>query len=154
MGGHSSGGLFPGTSGERATSDQAAHEGLSDSGRALVAEAQSKGVKISPEKVVGIAKDPNGKIVWIETGHGGDKGSGLAHIIEDHGKQFNRKGVSNTELPRYLLQAVCTGKVVGRQGTRKVYEFNYNGSRHRVAITVSNNGYIVGANPRSFPKEN
>ena len=108
---------------------------------------------ISPDKVVSITKDPDGKIVWLETGSGGSRGSGLAHIIEEHGKQFNGRGISNSELPEYLLQAVHTGKVVGMQGSRPIYEFTYNGTRQRVAITVSDNGYIVGANPRSLPKE-
>ncbi|MBQ9068235.1 MAG: hypothetical protein IJ131_04110 [Eggerthellaceae bacterium] len=120
----------------------------------MVSEAQSSGIKITPEEVVGITKDADGKIVWIETGHGGGGGSGIAHIIEAHGRQFNGKGISNAEIPRYLIQAVRTGRVVGSQGTRKIYEFTYNGTLHRVAITVSSNGYIVGANPRSLPKEN
>ena len=153
MGGHSSGGLFPGASGggsSGAGSAQSVPLGLAGS---LISEAQGQGLSISPGNVVGITKDPDGKIVWLETGSGGSRGSGLAHIIEEHGKQFNGRGISNSELPGYLLQAIHTGKVVGMQGSRPIYEFTYNGTRQRVAITVSDNGYIVGANPRSLPKE-
>ncbi len=46
--------LFSGTSGE---------------GKALIAEVEASGEKISPEKVVMITRDPNGKIVWLETGN-------------------------------------------------------------------------------------
>ena len=50
----------------------------------------------------------------------------------------------------HLVARVCSSRM---QGSRPIYEFTYNGTRQRVAITVSNNGYIVGANPRSLPKE-
>ena len=156
MGGHSSGGLFPGAAGSAGGGASAAGSGGSptgESGAALIAEAQARGLSISPDEVVGITKDPDGKIVWLETGRGGSGGSGLAHIIEEHGKQFNGKGISNSEIPGYLLEAVSAGEIVGTQGTRPIYEFTYNGTRQRVAITVSENGYIVGANPRSMPKE-
>lgn len=153
MGGHSSGGLFPGASGGRTSGAGSANETQTASKESLIAEAQSQGLNISPDKVVGITKDPDGKIVWLEIGRGGERGSGLAHIIEEHSEQFNARGISNSELPEYLLQAVSTGKIVGNQGTRPIYEFTYNGTRQRVAITVSDNGYIVGANPRSLPKE-
>lgn len=153
MGGHSSGGLFPGTSGSGAPNANPTKPSSSGTRSALIAEAQALGLSISPDKVVGITKDPSGKIVWLERGRGGSGGSGLAHIIEQHGKQFNGRGIGDLELPSYLLQAVRTGTIVGMQGSRPIYEFTYNGARQRVAITVSDNGYIVGANPRSMPKE-
>lgn len=153
MGGHSSGGLFPGISGCGASNAGPAKPSSSGTRSALIAETQAQGLSISPDKVVGITKDPSGKIVWLERGRGGSGGSGLEHIIEQHGKQFNGRGISNSELPGYLLRAVSTGTIVGMQGSRPIYEFTYNGVRHRVAITVSENGYIVGANPRSLPKE-
>ena len=153
MGGHSSGGLFPGAAGGGAAGADSAQSAPPGSAGSLISEAQGQGLSISPDKVVGITKGPDGKIVWLETGNGGSRGSGLAHIIEEHGKQFNGRGISNSELSGYLLRAVHTGKIVGMQGSRPIYEFTYNGTRQRVAITVSNNGYIVGANPRSLPKE-
>ncbi len=154
MGGHSSGGLFPGTSGSRSSVGGPPQSAPSGSAAALISEAQARGLSISPDKVVGITRNPEGKLVWLEAGNGGIGGSGLAHIIEEHGRQFNGQGIGNSEIPGYLLQAVQTGKVVGMQGSRPIYEFTYNGTRRRVAITVSDNGYIVGANPRSLPKEN
>jgi filamentous hemagglutinin len=127
--------LFSGTSGE---------------GKALIDEVVSNGDKISPEKVVMITRDPSGKIVWLETGN---ESSGLQHIINEHGHQFNGKGISNEDIPDYVLEAVYQGNVVGTQGKRNprtIYEFTYNGEKQRIAVQVSKNGYIVGANPKSI----
>ena len=49
------------------------------------------------------------------------------------------------------MNALENGKIVGYQGRgtgRHIYEFTYNGEIHKVAITVGNNGFIVGANPK------
>lgn len=97
-----------------------------------------------------ITKDPTGKIVWLETGN---DLSGLKHIINEHGHEFNGKGISNDDIPDYVLEAVYQGHVVGTQGKcnpRTIYEFTYNGKRQRIAVQVGSNGYIVGANPRNM----
>lgn len=118
-------------------------------GKALIAEVQRNGEKISPEKVVLITRDPYGKIIWLETGN---EKSGLQHIIQNHGSEFNEKGIKNDDIPDYVLEAVYQGHIVGTQGKRNprtIYEFKYYGVRHRIAIQVSTNGYIVGANLKS-----
>lgn len=122
----------------------------SGAGKALINEVITTGGKITPNDVVMITRDPNGKIVWLEKGN--DK-SGLQHIIVEHGNQFNSKGITNEDIPDYILEAVYQGKIVGQQGKRNprtVYEFTYNGEKHRIAVQVSTNGYIVGANPKSL----
>ena len=127
--------LFTGTSGE---------------GKALIDEVVASGEKISPEKVVMITRDPYGKIVWLEQGN---SSSGLEHIIDRHGHEFNGKGISNSDIPDYVLEAVYQGNIVGTQGKRNprtIYEFTYNGQKQQIAVQVSSNGYIVGANPRSM----
>ena len=40
------------------------------------------------------------------------------------------------------------------ENSRSVYALTYKEPRRRLAITASDNGYAVGANPRSLPKEN
>lgn len=118
--------LFSGTSGE---------------GRALIDEVIANGDKISPNKVVMITRDPSDKIVWLETGN---DASGLQHIIKEHGSQFNGKGISNENIPNYVLEAVYQGNIVGTQGKksppRTVYEFTYNGKNNvlpfKLAIMV------------------
>ena len=127
--------LFSGTSGE---------------GKALIEEVLANGEKISPEKVVMITRDPTGKIVWLETGNAK---SGLEHIIDKHGHEFNGRGIANDDIPDYVLEAVYQGNVVGTQGKRNprtIYEFVYNGQKQRIAVQVGSNGYIVGANLKSL----
>ena len=53
------------------------------------------------------------------------------------------------------MMAIKYGKIVEKQGRhgRPIYEFKYEGKIRRIAITVGDNGYIVGANPVSLPKE-
>ena len=73
----------------------------------------------------------------------------LQKHFNEHGHEFNGKGISNDDIPGYVLEAVYQGKIVGTQGKRSpraVYEFTYNGEIHRIAVQVSDNGYIVGAN--------
>ncbi len=127
--------LFSGTSGE---------------GQALIDEVISNGDKISSDKVVMITRDLNGRIVWLEEGN---NNSGLQHIINEHGREFNGRGISNENIPNYVLEAVYQGNIVGTQGKRNprtVYEFVYNGVTQRIAVQVGSNGYIVGANPKSM----
>ncbi|WP_220094767.1 hypothetical protein [Pantoea dispersa] len=53
------------------------------------------------------------------------------------------------------MKAVTDGKVVGYQGSgigRPIYETMINGKKYNIAITVGNNGYIVGANLRGSVK--
>ena len=126
--------LFPNTSG---------------AGRSLIDEVIANGEKISPDEVLLITEDPQGKIVWLETGN---SSSGFQHIIEKHGSQFNSRGISDKDIPDYILEAVYQGSIVGTRGKkdpRTIYEFVYNGKKRRIAIQVSENGYIVGANPKS-----
>jgi filamentous hemagglutinin len=130
--------------------------GTAGNNAALIMQVEQAGEKISREDVVGITKDSAGKIVWLEKGHLGAHASGLAHVIEEHGSQFNGKGIRNAEIPQYLLTAVKYGEIVGYQGRgngRPIYEFKYEGKTHRVAITIGSNGYIVGANPQKVTED-
>lgn len=60
----------------------------------------------------------------------GDSSSGLQHIINRHGHEFNGRGISNDDIPNYVLEAVYQGNFVGTQGKRTpprtIYEFTYN----------------------------
>ena len=115
--------------------------------RTLMDELAAQGEKFSPKKIVGITKDPSGKIVWIEEGN---SKSGLEHIVNEQVKQFNGQGISTD----YILEAVHQGKIDGTQGSgprpRTVYEVIYEGEPHHIAVQISDNGYIVSANPKSM----
>jgi hypothetical protein len=113
----------------------------------LVKELERKGVKFDRDKLVDIYRLPNGKIAFLEEGN---EKAGLAHIIKQHGDDFARRGVSEEEVPDLIRKALTEGKQVGMQGTkgtRPIYEVEFNGQKHKVAITVGSNGFIVGANP-------
>lgn len=129
--------------------------GTSGEGRQLIDEVIVSGWKISPEKVVGITRDPNDKIIWLETGN---ESSGLEHIIIEHKSDFNDIGITQDVISNFVLEAVHQGKIIGTQGKgknpRAIYEVEYNGNMYKIAIQVGSNGYIVGANPKSIKRRN
>lgn len=111
-------------------------------------ELANSGVKYNPEDIVAITKTADGKLVWLENG---TDTAGLNHIITEHADDFLNKGITQEQIPDYVMNALENGKIVGYQGRgtgRPIYEFTYNGEIHKVAITVGNNGFIVGANPK------
>ena len=114
---------------------------------ALVSELVASGEKCTPSKIIGITRDPSGKIIWLEEGN---SKSGMKHISNRHLSEFNKQGVSAKELSTYIMEAITQGNIVGRQGTRSVYEFKYEGKLHRIAIEIGSNGYVVSANPKSM----
>ena len=114
----------------------------------LLDELANSGVKYNPEDIVAITKTADGKLVWLENG---TDTVGLNHIITEHADDFLNKGITQEQIPDYVMNALENGKIVGYQGRgtgRPIYEFTYNGEIHKVAITVGNNGFIVGANPK------
>jgi hypothetical protein len=128
---------------------------MNDDKAALFAALCQAGIKHSPEKVVRIAKQADGKIVFLEKGKAGRGGRGLAHILEKHQEDFARRGISENEIPDAVMAAVTRGKFIGYQGTieprREIYEVIFNGQTQYIAVTIGDNGYIVGANPTSLP---
>lgn len=120
----------------------------------LIEEVKEKyGKKIvTNEDVIGIMKDKNGKIIWLENGEHTKRG--LAHIIDQHLAQFEQNGISKELLLTFILDVAAYGTIVGYQGKdRPIYEYNYCGKTYYVAITISSNGFIVSANPRPYVKE-
>lgn len=122
---------------------------------ALLAELTQAGIKHNPEKIVKIAKQANGKIVFLEEGKITKRASGLAHILKEHKEDFTIRGISEKEIPDAVIAAVTSGTFLGYQGTaeppREIYEVIFNGKKQLIAVTVGDNGYIVGANPASLP---
>ena len=122
---------------------------------ALIAELSQTGIKHKPEKIVRIAKLADDKIVFLEEGKAGKRSSGLAHILEQHRDDFAIRGICENEIPDAVMAAVTTGIFLGYQGKieprREIYEVIFNGQTQYIAVSVSDNGYIVGANPASLP---
>ena len=119
-----------------------------DLNSSLLNELANSGVKCNINDVIKITKTADGKLVWLENGN---SKAGLEHIIQ-HADQFAAKGISSDKIPDFIMHAIKDGKVVGTQRTRPIYEVMYEGKLQRVAISISNNGFIVGANPKSIPK--
>ena len=113
---------------------------------ALLKELAAQGIKHTPSSVVAIERIGE-RLVFLETG---SARAGLTHIVERHGADFARRGISEAQIPEAVIGAPRGGNVVGMQGGRPIYEFAFNGQTHRIAITVGNNGFIVGANPAAF----
>lgn len=116
--------------------------------RSLISELAKQKIKHNPDNIVAIARAPKGRIVFLETGN---KRSGLEHIVDRHGKEFVGQGVSASQIPELIMTAVTSGIVVGTQGSRMrpVYEVVFNGITRRIAVEISDNGFIVSANPKS-----
>lgn len=111
-------------------------------------ELASSGVKYNPDDVIAVTKTADGKLVWLENG---TDTAGLNHIITEPADDFLNKGITQEQIPDYVMNALENGKIVGYQGRgtgRPIYEFTYNGEIHKVAITVGDNGFVVGANPK------
>ena len=76
--------------------------------------------------------------------------AGLEHIMR-HADEFVMKGISTDKISDFIIYAIKNGKIVGIQRARPIYEVIYEGKLQRIAITISDNGFIVGANPKSIP---
>jgi hypothetical protein len=116
---------------------------------ALVAELRAAGVKFTEADLKWIFKNSDGKIVFLEKGNAT---AGFEHILT-HKSDFVARGIAETDISDFILQALKESKIVGYQGSgtgRPIYELIYKGSKQRVAITTGSNGFVVGANPVSF----
>ncbi|MET8257810.1 WXG100 family type VII secretion target [Micromonospora sp. NPDC005205] len=111
---------------------------------ALLDELRRAGVKHNPEQIVAIGRNRDGKIVFLETGN---ERAGLAHITSRHADDFARVGVPEEKIPELVFAAVTRGEVVGAQRTRPIYEVLFEGRTYKLAVSVGDNGFIVGANP-------
>ena len=113
----------------------------------MLDELEANGVKYNADDVVDIRRTSDGKNVFLETGN---ENAGLRHITSRHADDFANKGILEHQIPDAVMTAVTRGKVVGYQGKgkgRPIYEFSFNGQTQRMAVTVGDNGFIVGANP-------
>jgi len=62
-----------------------------------------------------------------------------------------KRGICHDEIADVVMTAVIRGKIVGCQRNRPIYELMYKGKKQYIAITIGDNGFIVGANPATFP---
>jgi hypothetical protein len=123
--------------------------------QALIAELQHLGVKHTSDRIICIGRMASGKIVFLEEGRKGQGGCGLAHILERHKVDFERRGISPSQIPALIIAALTKGEFLGYQSVREprkeIYEILFEDEIQYIAISVSDNGYIVGANPSAHP---
>ena len=73
-------------------------------------------------------------------------------IIERCGAEFEQAGVANAQLPNELMQALAQNNIVGTVGRdRPVFQVLYNDAIYYLAITVGDNGNVVGAQIAGVP---
>ncbi len=114
----------------------------------LIAELKKAAIKHTPENIIIITQDPSGKIVFLETGKGGERGSGLLHILENHREDFLQRGIAEEQIPDLIITAISEGTIIGIQGkSRIIYQVEINGIIQYVSLEISHNGYLVSANP-------
>ncbi|WP_324691642.1 RHS repeat domain-containing protein [Flavobacterium cheonhonense] len=110
-----------------------------------------EGVKFTIQDIIKIGRNQLNKIVFLEKGNAK---AGLEHIMK-HADDFSKNGIAKDDIADFVFDATTKGKIVGYQGEgtgRPIYEYLYKGEVKRVAVTTSENGFIVGANPVSVPK--
>lgn len=98
----------------------------------------------SPDKQGLDVEGLNVKIVFLGKG---SANAGLEHILLEHKNDFENVGIPEGDIASVVMEAVTEGKVVDVQRTRPIFEFTYKGAPKRIAVTIGNNGYIIGANP-------
>ncbi|MEU4446485.1 hypothetical protein AB0K14_34550 [Actinosynnema sp. NPDC050801] len=104
-----------------------------------VGAEDNNGVKISPDKVDEIGRDPN-------------KGSGLAYVMK-HKDEFTAAGIPEDKIAEVVHRAAVEGKYMGyslgKSPGRPFFEVQCGGQTHYVTVSVGDNGFIVGANVHS-----
>lgn len=110
------------------------------------AELEQTGADIDRTKVVRMIRLRDGRIAWLERGH---PRKGLDHILEKQKRDaFEGTGVPREKIVELVFAAIEHGVVVGYSGrNRPVYEVVFDGETRRVAITIADDGGIIGAHP-------
>ena len=101
-------------------------------------------MKHNPDDIVEIGRNIAGDIVFLENGN---SRAGLQHIKERHAADFAGIGVPEEKIGKLVVAAAASGRVVGAQRTRPIFEVIFEGRTYRLAVSVGDNGFIVGANP-------
>ncbi len=108
-----------------------------DQKKLLIAELRKAAIKHTPENIIRITKDPSGKIVFLETGKGGERGSGLLHILENHREDFLQRGIAEEQIPDLIITAISEGTIIGIQGeSRIIYQVETSKSRLHLDSTL------------------
>ncbi|WP_344585342.1 hypothetical protein [Streptomyces lunalinharesii] len=112
----------------------------------LLDRLQTSGVKFSRADTLWIIEyaKPGAPLAWLEKG---DVNRGLIHTLFRHAGEFAQAGVRVEDIPALLKKALTGGTRVGTQGEgRTIFQVVFNGKSQRVAISVGDSGFVIGAN--------
>ncbi|MER5599075.1 RICIN domain-containing protein [Streptomyces sp. NPDC002265] len=113
----------------------------------LLEKLSNAGVKFDKANTIWVIEyaKPGVNLAWLEKGN---VNAGLIHIIFRHAGEFATAGVRIEDIPALVSKALTEGTRVGTQGAgRPIYEVVFNGKTQRLAISVGDNGFVIGANP-------
>lgn len=94
------------------------------------------------------------QVVYLEEGV---KKEGLSHITDQHRAHFKQVGIgTRSDITKAVMTALIHGKVVGIQGMnlaigktgRPIYEFDFKGRKHLLAVQLKPDNSVLGANPK------
>ena len=114
----------------------------------LLVELEQAGVKYNKDAIVGIVKNTEGKLTWLETGN---EAAGLRHVVARHSREFLSWGFkSEEEIGKLILNTVEQGggKSLGNGVT--IYDVTINGISRQLKVVTGSNGFIVTAHPYSL----
>jgi hypothetical protein len=112
----------------------------------LLDKLKDAGVKFNQADTIWVIQyaKPGVPLAWLEKGN---VNAGLTHIIFRHAGEFADAGVRVDDIPALVKTALTEGTRVGTQGAgRPIFEVVFQGKTQRVAISVGDNGYVIGAN--------
>lgn len=112
----------------------------------LVDKLKDAGVKFDRANTIWVIEyaKPGVPVAWLEKG---TVNAGLTHIMFRHAGEFANAGIRVEDIPAVVKTALTQGTRVGTQGAgRPIFEVTFNGKVHRVAVSVGDNGYVIGAN--------
>ncbi|WP_373559109.1 ricin-type beta-trefoil lectin domain protein [Streptomyces sp. SA15] len=112
----------------------------------LLDKLKDAGVKFDRANTIWIIEyaKPGVPLAWLEKG---TVNAGLTHIMFRHAGEFANAGVRVEDIPALVKTALTEGTRVGTQGAgRPIFEVAFHGKTQRVAVSVGDNGYVIGAN--------
>ncbi|BAG02377.1 hypothetical protein MAE_25550 [Microcystis aeruginosa NIES-843] len=110
----------------------------------LINELKLRNIKHNSQDIIAITQLDNGRIIFLEIGN---SSSGLEHILNKHGEDFQRRGIAINNIIDFLMKAITMGQLIGTQGTsRSIYKVDYQGEIQYISIDIGSNGYVVSAN--------
>ncbi len=117
-------------------------------GKDLLSNLIDNSYNFTEEDIIFIAKNANGRIMWLEKGN---ETAGLTHIISRHCDDFKRAfGLNEEQIPKFLYDVVIKGSIVkeiiSKNGTGIDIIYDYQG-KYFTFVGAGSNGFIVTAFP-------